>query len=355
MKILTIIGARPQFIKAAALSYYLNLEDEINEVIVHTGQHFDNNMSDIFFRQLEIPKPKYLLESGRRSHASMTGYQLIEIEKILLLEKPDFVLVYGDTNSTLSGALASSKLKIPIIHVEAGLRSFNMNMPEEVNRILTDRLSKILFCSSKTSFRNLIQEGFENFDCEIHIVGDIMYDTIKLFHDQFNLKSPVDFPYAVCTLHRQESINNIDQLKEYFIALNEIANTQKIVFPIHPRTKSILERLELKINSNIIISEPMSYFMFMNYIKNCELVITDSGGLQKEAYFLKKNCLIMRNETEWTELVESNHNILCPSKKDLLDAHSNHLSLNKDFNKPVYGDGNTAEKIIQYIKEDFVE
>ena len=355
IKIITIIGARPQFIKAAALSYHLIEEKDIEEIIVHTGQHYDKNMSQVFFRQLGIPKPKYLLNSGGKSHGAMTGHQLIEIEKILFKEKPDYVLVYGDTNSTLSGALAASKQIVPIIHVEAGLRSFNMEMPEEINRILTDRLSKILFCPSKQSQKNLISEGFENFNCKIYCVGDIMKDTIKLFLDKFNLESPFDFPYGVCTLHRQENTDNIDRFKELINALNEIASYQRIIFPIHPRTKSILDNINLKLNPNILFTNPMSYMEFMNHISHSEIILTDSGGLQKEAFFMKKNCLVLRHETEWTELIDTNHNILCSSKEEIVNAFSNHSSLNKDFNKPIYGDGNTAEKIIQLIKEDFLE
>ena len=355
IKIITIIGARPQFIKAAALSYHLIEEKDIEEIIVHTGQHYDKNMSQVFFRQLGIPKPKYLLNSGGKSHGAMTGHQLIEIEKILFKEKPDYVLVYGDTNSTLSGALAASKQIVPIIHVEAGLRSFNMQMPEEINRIITDRLSKILFCPSSVSVNNLISEGFENFNCKIHSVGDIMKDTIKLFLDKFNLESPFDFPYGVCTLHRQENTDNIDRFKELINALNEIASYQRIIFPIHPRTKSILDKINLKLNPNILFTNPMSYMEFMNHISHSEIILTDSGGLQKEAFFMKKNCLVLRDETEWTELIDTNHNILCSSKEEIVNAFSNHSSLNKDFNKPIYGDGNTAEKIIQFIKEDFVE
>ena len=355
MKILTIIGARPQFIKAAALSFKFKNESDIDEVIVHTGQHYDINMSEVFFGQLFIPKPNYLLDSGGKSHGAMTGYQLIEIEKILLKERPDYVLVYGDTNSTLSGALAASKQIVPIIHVEAGLRSFNMEMPEEINRIITDRLSKILFCPSSVSVNNLISEGFENFNCKIHCVGDIMKDTIKLFLDKFNLESPYDFPYAVCTLHRQENTDNIDRFKELINALNEIASSQKIIFPIHPRTKSILDKINLKLNPNILFTNPMSYIEFMNHISHSEIILTDSGGLQKEAFFMKKNCIVLRDETEWTELINTNHNILCSSKEEIVNVFSNHSSLNKDFNKPIYGDGNTAEKIIQLIKEDFLE
>ena len=264
-------------------------------------------------------------------------------------------MVYGDTNSTLSGALAASKQIVPIIHVEAGLRSYNMEMPEEINRILTDRLSKILFCPSKQSQKNLISEGFENFNCKIHCVGDIMKDTIKLFLDKFNLESPFDFPYGVCTLHRQENTDNINRFKELINALNEIASYQKIIFPIHPRTKSILDKINLKLNPNILFTNPMSYIEFMNHISHSEIILTDSGGLQKEAFFMKKNCLVLRDETEWTELIDTNHNILCSSKEEIVNAFSNHSSLNKDFNKPIYGDGNTAEKIIQLIKEDFVE
>ena len=350
IKIITIVGARPQFIKAAALSNNLKNHSQIEEVIVHTGQHYDKMMSDVFFNQLQIPEPKYKLESGSKTHAEMTGYQLMEIEKILFIEKPNWVLVYGDTNSTLAGALAASKIHIPIIHVEAGLRSNNMRMPEEVNRILTDRLSKILFCPTKTAEQQLFNEGFNNFDCSIEVVGDIMFDALKLISPQIEVANSNKDVFVLCTLHRAENTDDENRLLSIIKALNEIAEEVPVRIPLHPRTKIILENLKLKLHSNIRIEDPLSYIDFINAINNCEIIISDSGGIQKEAYFLKKNCMVIRDETEWTELIESKNNILVGSNSDkIVRTFKARKSLNQDFSEKFYGDGKTAEKIINSI------
>lgn len=350
IKIITIVGARPQFIKAAAFSDALKKFPEIKEVIIHTGQHYNKNMSDIFFNQLQIPEPKYKLESGGKTHAEMTGYQLMEIEKILLIEKPNWVLVYGDTNSTLAGALAASKIHIPIIHVEAGLRSNNMRMPEEVNRILTDRLSKILFCPTKTAEKQLFNEGYNNFDCSIEVVGDIMFDALKLISPQIEVANTKKDVFVLCTLHRAENTDDENRLLSIIKALNEIAEEVPVRIPLHPRTKIKLENLKLKLHSNIRIEDPLSYIDFINAINNCEIVISDSGGIQKEAYFLKKNCMVIRDETEWTELIESKNNILVGNNSDkIVRTFKARKSLNQDFSEKFYGDGKTAEKIINSI------
>ena len=350
IKIITIVGARPQFIKAAALSNNLKNHSQIEEVIVHTGQHYDKMMSDVFFNQLQIPEPKYKLESGSKTHAEMTGYQLMEIEKILFIEKPNWVLVYGDTNSTLAGALAASKIHIPIIHVEAGLRSNNMRMPEEVNRILTDRLSKILFCPTKTAEKQLFNEGYNNFDCSVEVVGDIMFDALKLISPQIEVSNSIQDVFVLCTLHRAENTDDENRLLSIIKALNEIAEEVPVRIPLHPRTKIILENLKLKLHSNIRIEDPLSYIDFINAINNCEIIISDSGGIQKEAYFLKKNCMVIRDETEWTELIESKNNILVGSNSDkIVRTFKARKSLNQDFSEKFYGDGKTAEKIINSI------
>lgn len=350
MKIITILGARPQFIKAAALSHAFKENNLINEVIVHTGQHFDENMSKIFFDQLQIPKPHYQLDSGGMTHGAMTAYQLAEIEKILKKELPNYIVLYGDTNSTLSGALAASKLHVPIIHIEAGLRSFNMNMPEEINRIITDRLSKILFCPSKGAKENLMREGYRNFDSEIHIVGDIMLDTIKLFIKNLEIIKPFEEPYVVCTIHRQENTDEIGRLSQIIEGLNEIAKTTKIIFPIHPRTKKIISDKNILQHKNIVVVKPMSYIDFLSHIKYCDLVITDSGGLQKESFFMEKNCIVIREQTEWTELISHNFNKLCGySKKEIFQSYNDRSNLNTNFDFPIYGEGNTAKQIIKII------
>jgi UDP-GlcNAc3NAcA epimerase len=350
MKLLTVVGARPQFIKAAAFSYCLKKFNQIEEVIVHTGQHYDPNMSEVFFDQLGIPKPDYRLESGGKSHGEMTGYQLGAIEKILLKEKPDWVIVYGDTNSTLAGALAAAKIHIPVAHIEAGLRSHNKAMPEEVNRILTDRLSTLLFCPTQTAADHLKKEGYESFECKVEIVGDIMFDALKLFSSNLEGSSTNPFPYALCTLHRAENTDNGKRLKELCQSLNSISEKLQIVLPLHPRTKKRITDEQIVLSSNIKILEPMSYIDFISYMKHSELVISDSGGIQKEAYFLHKNCIVLREETEWSELIERKNNILTgTSNEKIIQAFKNRESLNQDFSKPIYGTGKTAKLIIEKL------
>ena len=350
MKLLTIVGARPQFVKAAAFSFYLKQYNQFQEVIVHTGQHYDANMSEIFFDQLGIPKPDYRLESGGKAHGEMTGYQLATIEKILLEEQPDWVIVYGDTNSTLAGALAAAKIHIPIAHIEAGLRSFNMHMPEEVNRILTDRLSTLLFCPSQTAVDHLNNEGYKTFNSTVKMVGDIMFDALKLFSSTIENTKPNELPFALCTLHRAENTDNIECLKELCDSLNAIAEELQIILPLHPRTKKRIADVGIILNTNIRVLEPLSYVDFINYMKHSEFVISDSGGIQKEAYFLHKNCIVLREETEWTELIESKNNILTgTSKEKIIQAFKNRKSLNQDFSKPIYGNGKTADLIIKTL------
>ena len=351
MKLLTIVGARPQFVKAAAFSNTLKRHLQIKEVIVHTGQHYDKNMSEVFFSELKIPKPDYLLSSGGKSHGAMTGYQLSEIESILVQEQPDWVIVYGDTNSTLAGALAAAKLHIPIAHIEAGLRSFNMKMPEEVNRIITDRLSTLLFCPTEVAKGHLIKEGFEQFPAMIHIVGDIMHDAIKLFSSA--LKSPKEKDsFILCTLHRAENTDNKKRLTSIVQGLNKIAVQKKIILPIHPRTKIKIEDFGLQLHEKIQLVAPLTYKSFIEHMNACDLIISDSGGIQKEAYFLQKNCIILRDETEWTELTERKNNVLVgTSETKIFAAFMNRHELNQDFSAPVYGNGNTAEKIIQFLMQ----
>ena len=314
-KIVTVIGARPQFVKAAAVSRAIQKSGEIREIIVHTGQHFDENMSSVFFREMEIPEPDYNLQINSLSHGAMTGRMLEKIEEVLLQEKPDFLMVYGDTNSTIAGALAAKKLDIKVIHVEAGLRSFNMKMPEEINRILTDRISDLLFCPTDNAVQNLNNEGFGNFKCQIHQVGDVMYDAALYYSERSADRSdiinrlqikPGDF--ILCTVHRQENTDNLENLKSIFKALSVINNQRKIVLPLHPRTRKIMETNHLTADFQVV--EPLGYFDMLELLKNCSLVITDSGGIQKEAFFFGKFCITMRDETEWIELVNHHYNYL---------------------------------------------
>jgi len=348
MKIVTVLGARPQFIKSAPVSRELK-KSGIKEILVHTGQHFDQNMSDVFFKQMNIPKPDYFLNINNLRHGAMTGQMLEKIEKILLAEHPDYVMVDGDTNSTLAGALAASKLHIKIIHIEAGLRSFNMRMPEEINRIITDRLSHYLFCPTNTAIKNLEKEGFANFDCKIIKSGDVMQDASIMF-EQFAQKPELDIPndFILCTLHRQENTDDEFRLKSILEALNIISAERKIILPIHPRTQKKL--LQYNFNStdhkDIIIIEPVGYLEMLYLLKNCSLVMTDSGGLQKEAFFFHKLCMTLRDETEWLELVEHGFNFIAGSNcEKILKNYKLLISADPDFNLNLYGNG-TASQVI---------
>jgi len=346
MKIVTVVGARPQFIKAAPVSREFNRAG-IKEILVHTGQHFDENMSDIFFNQMNIPEPDYFLDINSLNHGAMTGRMIEKIEEILINEKPDYLLVYGDTNSTLAGALAASKLHIKIIHVEAGLRSFNMAMPEEINRIVADRLSYFLFCPTDTAIQNLKREGFDNLNCRIIKNGDVMQDAALMF-EQYEKKIDINIPedFILCTIHRQENTDNEQSLKSIFNALQVISEKTKIILPLHPRTQKKLTEYNLKNSSNIIIIPPVGYLNMLYLLKRCSLVMTDSGGLQKEAFFFHKLCVTLREETEWTELLENKFNFLvgCNSEK-IIETYNNLQSVDTDFNINLYGNG-TASKII---------
>jgi UDP-GlcNAc3NAcA epimerase len=354
IKILTIVGARPQFIKAGTLSRYIfeNHINEIEEIIVHTGQHYDANMSDIFFEEMNIPKPKYHLGIGGVRHGAMTGQMIEGIEKIALSEKPDWILVYGDTNSTLAGAIVASKIHIPLAHVEAGLRSFNNKMPEEINRILTDRVSNLLFCPTEKAMKNLISEGYNNFSKKKFInVGDIMYEG-ALYYEKLKTKPQSiisDEPFILATIHRAETTNSLINLREVVNALNEINKETSVIVPIHPRTRKILEKENLTIDFNLI--DPVGYLEMIWLIFHSEMIITDSGGLQKEAYFFEKICLTMRSETEWVELIESGNNILVGTDKDSILREYNKGFTFKSQNKLIYGDGDCSKRIINAILE----
>ena len=350
MKILTIIGARPQFIKAGAVSREISKHKGLKETIVHTGQHYDSNMSDIFFEQMHIPKPDYYLGIGGKSHGAMTGEMIIKLEEVMLKEKPDVVMVYGDTNSTLAGNIAASKLHIPVAHVEAGLRSFNMKMPEEINRILTDRVSKWLFCPTDTAVKNLKKEGFENFDCKIIKSGDVMQDA-AIFYKQYANKPEnvnVKKEFVLATVHRAENTDDINRLENIFEALDEISKDIQVILPLHPRTKKILTQNNIN-PKNITIIEPVGYLEMVWLLDNSKMVITDSGGLQKEAFFFKKPCITLRDETEWVELVENNFNILAGANKEkILNLYKNH-KFNDCFEIDLYGNGKASEIICKEL------
>jgi len=346
MKIVTIIGARPQFIKAAAVSRAFANSKYINEVIVHTGQHFDASMSDVFFQELQIPVPKYNLSINSLSHGAMTGRMLEEIEKVLQQEKPDYVLIYGDTNSTIAGALAAKKSHIKVIHVEAGLRSFNMDMPEEINRIVTDRLSDILFCPTEQAVKNLVNEGFEHFDCRYYCVGDVMYDAVLHFlpiaKEKLSIKEQIKLDkYIACTLHRQETTDNEVYFRNVIEALNSIHKQIPVVLPVHPRTKKMLQTYGIK--SEFTIIEPLGYLDMLKFVSDSSLVITDSGGLQKESYFLKKYCVVIRNDTEWVELTNAEYAILAGYNQQAIEkAVVKLLNTKLSFTEKFYGEGNAS-------------
>ncbi len=349
MKIVTILGARPQFIKAGTVSREISKHHNIHEVIIHTGQHFDANMSEIFFEEMKIPKPHYYLDINSMGHGAMTGQMLEKIEKILIKERPDWVLVYGDTNSTLAGALAASKLHIKIAHVEAGLRSFNMRMPEEINRILTDRISTVLFCPTDTAMHNLNREGYEHFDCHIVKSGDVMQDG-ALYYASLDSKEPVCADrFVLATIHRAENTDDLSRLNAIIDALNEIAQSCKVVLPLHPRTKKIIDNQKLRLNDNVNVMDPVGYLEMISLIKDSAMILTDSGGLQKEAFFFKKPCITLRDETEWIELVEHNFNVLAGAdKKKIIEAYDSY-TFNDDYEIDLYGMGKASERIVNEL------
>ena len=353
MKVITVIGARPQFIKAATVSRAFSEYGEVEEIIVHTGQHYDSNMSQIFFDDLQIPRPQYNLEINNVSHGRMTGRMLEKLDQVFDDHSPDMVLVYGDTNSTLAGALSAVKMHIPVAHVEAGLRSFNNSMPEEINRILTDRISKWLFCPTQTAMDNLINEGFQNFDSQVSLVGDVMYDAALFYAEKSDEKSTIiadlgisDF--VLCTFHRQENTDDPKNLSEIIEALNEINKELQVVCPMHPRTQAKIDRKKCEFK----IIEPVSYFDMISLLKRTQLVLTDSGGLQKEAFFFKKHCITLREETEWTELVDIGVNQIVGAERNRIIKGFEKVVGTDIGDQPfLYGEGNAAQLIAQQLVE----
>ncbi|WP_040330208.1 non-hydrolyzing UDP-N-acetylglucosamine 2-epimerase [Clostridium ihumii] len=351
MKIITVIGARPQFIKAAAVSNIIRKEHE--EILIHTGQHYDENMSKIFFEELNIPKPEYNLSVGSGGHGKQTGEMMGKLEAIYEREKPDLVLVYGDTNSTLAGALVASKMLIPVAHIEAGLRSFNKNMPEEQNRILTDHISKILFTPTETANKNLKNEGINN---NVYNVGDVMFDAVlhfkKLAKQKSSIVSELNLTknnYILTTIHRAENTNDINRLKNIIEALNE--SNETVVLPLHPRTKKYIESYGLNFNNNIKVIEPIGYLDMLSLEEDSKKIVTDSGGVQKEAFFMNKPCITMRDETEWVETVENGWNVIVGTDKEKI--LNNIVNFNPTTEqKQLFGDGNAAEKILKIINQN---
>lgn len=349
LKILTIVGARPQFIKAAVVSNELSKHTEIDEVILHTGQHYDENMSEIFFTQMNIKKPKYNLNIGGGSHGQNTGRMIEKIEEVINLESPNCVILYGDTDSTLAGAIAASKLKCKVVHIEAGLRSFNRNMPEEINRILSDHASDLLFTPTLNASKQLLTEGIS--EDKIIYVGDVMYDaTISFKEIANNIKDDITYPkdYILLTLHRAENVDDDEKLQNIISAFNECG--KEVIFPIHPRTSQKIEKLNIQLKSNIKTINPIGYLEMLKLEMNAKLIATDSGGVQKEAYFQQKACIVLREETEWIELVEIGANILTGSDKaKILEAISSIEFYINDYETSLYGTGDASKLIVQHI------
>jgi len=362
MKIATIIGARPQFIKAATISRCIaehngnSLFPCIEEIIVHTGQHYDDGMSAIFFRELEIPEPKYNLNIGSGSHGRQTGQMLAAIEEVLIIEKPDWVLIYGDTNSTLAGALAAAKLRLPIAHVEAGLRSFNRLMPEEINRIVADQLSHLLLCPSQVAVDNLIEEGITK---GVHITGDVMADALQFAATKASINSEIlarlglkPQKYLLATVHRAENTDDPNRLGNIMTALSKLAESETVVIPMHPRTRKILEvrcpSLLAPQTSSLMVIDPVGYFEIIALEKTARIVLTDSGGIQKEAYWLQVPCVTLRDETEWIETIDTGWNILAGADRDRI-IETVHSFKTPSESPHLYGDGRSAFHCIQEL------
>jgi UDP-GlcNAc3NAcA epimerase len=372
IKIVTIIGARPQIIKAAALSRAIKnkFNDKIKEIIVHTGQHYDVNMSQVFFDELNIPKPDYNLNVGSGSHGKQTAAMIIGIEEILANEKPNAIVLYGDTNSTLAGAVAASKIHVPVVHIEAGLRSFSKAMPEEVNRIMCDHVSTLLFSPTKTGFDNLVREGFKkdatapytaNNPCIYHC-GDVMYDNSLHFSAVVESKTNIlkkqgleENKFILATIHRNNNTDEPERLNALFKSLNDISlkHNLQVVLPLHPRTSKLLESnltkenlSAIKSNTGFKIIEPASFLEMIALEKNCRLVMTDSGGVQKEAFYFEKPCVILRPETEWVELVECGTAVIADADEQRIKSAFEKLTSATGMKFPkLYGDGHAAEFI----------
>ena len=381
IRLLTVVGARPQFIKAAALSrsFLSHYSDRVEEKIVHTGQHYDAGMSDVFFEELGIPAPAFHIQSGPGGHAVQTARMLEGLEEVFLREAPDCVLVYGDTNSTLAGALAASKLGIPLVHVEAGLRSFNKAMPEEINRILTDHVSSLLFCPTVTGMQHLRQEGFKDFPTGpwhadrpgFFLSGDVMYDNALYFREKafatmtewFRNLNLEENGFILATVHRNLNTDNPENLKNIIIAFSQIhhASGQPVYWPLHPRTRKMMA--EFGQNDpffagsefeGIQFSEPLSYLQMVMLESSCNMILTDSGGVQKEAYFYRKPCVVLRSETEWTELVDCGAAVLANPANDSVAEKALEM-LQTGFSAPdgFYGSGNAAAFIAETIVGNF--
>jgi UDP-GlcNAc3NAcA epimerase len=354
--LLTVVGARPQFIKAAALSTALARQEGravLRELLLHTGQHYDDEMSDVFFRQLRLPAPDFNLHVGSRTHGAQTGAMLAGIEEVCVANTPDAIVVYGDTNSTLAGALVGAKLKIPVIHIEAGLRSYDRAMPEEINRVVTDVVSSLLFCPSQRAADNLRREGIA---APVHVVGDVMLDVLKgvvdsgvLHDDVLRHHRLVERRFVLATIHRPENTDDPHRLRAIAEGLEQVAKCEPVLFPVHPRTLARFEQFGIELRG-VAASKPLGYAELLSALRSCRKVVTDSGGLQKEAYFLRVPCVTVRDTTEWVETVEHGWNVLATADPERIAA----LTLSEEPLprwQPLYGDGFAARAIIRHISE----
>ena len=354
-KIISIAGARPQFIKTAIMHLAIASHTELEHRIVHTGQHYDAAMSGSFFHDLNIPEPAYNLGINQLSHGAMTGRMLETIETVLLKERPAMVIVYGDTNSTLAGALAARKLHIPVAHIEAGLRSFDMNMPEEVNRVLTDRISDLLFCPTRQAVLNLEQEGYRHLNNEVDQPGDIMFDAALHYSSIAQTKQVFPEPFILATIHREAALQSPAKLERIMQELNQLHQHTHVLFAAHPHTRAVITALGTNIHFDLL--PPFGYLRMLQALEQCSCVVTDSGGLQKEAYFFSKPCITVRDSTEWTELTDAGVNVLW--KEDGISLHEIYTTLLRDkpsFNARFYGTGNSCGlivgKMIQYMERN---
>lgn len=349
-KVVSVVGARPQFVKAAVVSRHLH--GAAREVLVHTGQHYDANMSDVFFSELEIPAPDYHLGVGSAPHGEQTGEMLKQIERVLVDEKPDSVLVYGDTNSTLAGALAAAKLHIPVAHVEAGLRSFNRRMPEEVNRVVTDHVASLLFAPTDTAVFNLEREGITTGVCQ---VGDVMYDAVLRHLEQARKRSRIleryelrPKEYVLATLHRAENTDDAQRLENILAAFAEISREVPVIFPVHPRTRCLIDGLPHLSGGSLLMVEPASYFDMLRLESSAHCIVTDSGGVQKEAFFLRVPCVTTRDESEWVETIETSWNTLAGADLEKIVTAVREASPGKSGAWP-YGKGDSAQQIVHVL------
>lgn len=358
MKIVTVVGARPQFVKAAAVSRILRASVGTREILLHTGQHYDDQMSAVFFRELDIPQPDHNLGIGTGSHGGMTGRMLEAIERTLLVERPDAVLVYGDTNSTLAGALAAVKLHIPVAHIEAGLRSFNRKMPEEINRVLTDHISAILFAPTETAAANLLAEGLlrdKSFQ-----VGDVMYNAVLYYSQRAREQSRIlelleldDQAYILATIHRAENTDDCSKLEAIVAGLAGVAKSTPVVLPLHPRTRAAASRSEKLARdlAQLRVIEPVGYLDMVRLEMGAAVIATDSGGVQKEAFFQGVPCVTLRDETEWVELVHAGWNRLCPPvSAEAISAEPNRARTMRGSAIAPYGNGRACVKIVDRLK-----